>query len=361
MNTNEVLRSISAGLTGSVDDDIRYLEQQSERYRDTEGYHEIRAACDRLIHILRSSEDLTDGSEKEPFGTMLGDIPPEFSDSEDFSGESMPDFLIEEDPDDEENLFSRLVQLVEEIESESLPVSDEDVIWFDAFDDFENALYVELFDPDSSLVQPYISFASIYLDYATCLNDLGHYEEAIEALEKAMQWNPINEMIHLEYARSFRLKGDFDRLEQIATDTFRYIYHREAMARCYNDLAFCFQHRRRFLEAFCCYKSSLLCLPSDNEARDQIAFLRHSRPDFREPSIEKVIEVLITNNIPPGPSIEVVQLACGLAFFCKEAGEREEALHFILIAFDLLPSYDIQQQMEEILLMQESADFSGFH
>ena len=66
MTYDEIMREITKGLTGDISDDMPYLKEQMEKYKDHELATEILRACGRLMFELIPQD------KKEELGKVIG-------------------------------------------------------------------------------------------------------------------------------------------------------------------------------------------------------------------------------------------------------------------------------------------------
>lgn len=127
--------------------------------------------------------------------------------------------------------------LLKEQEEENHLVEATNGIDYYSFNEmFERVLCVDNVDPYMSFRMAPHNYAEMYRTYSRLLFLDGRDEEGIDALEKALRWNPGSASIALEYAEIYRRYGDYESFAEVTRQAFELAFTPEDISECYINL-----------------------------------------------------------------------------------------------------------------------------
>lgn len=335
MSYEEIMEQIKSGLTGNKPQDLRYLMEQVEKYKDHELGKEIEKECGRIMVPLLPREQLVEMAqavEKDGLSieVRLGEV---------------HDAVVKKD-------FKKALAIVNELaeEADNNPMFQEDKVnvYFDFYETFEQMIYEQVNKPEKTVRRAEYPFAPIYLNQGSILVELGQAEEANAALAKAMKWNPVNMGIRSEYMETLKLLRRLDEYFEMCKESFKYAFRPADLARCYRNLGWYFIEKELYSAAIGVYILSIEYDKKSEGAQSEMFYIKEMDPEAKAPTHEEMKLFSETFGFPVGPSPEVLQTAMGYGKFFMEKGEREGARYCLEIVYDLTGSEEIKKLLERL-------------
>ena len=210
------------------------------------------------------------------------------------------------------------------------PRANETTIYRCLQEPMEEALYSLYFNETQEVYVPEINYADLFLEYRSMLYHMDNWEmyteKTMDALRRAIFWDPVNAWMILQYAESFVDRADIAQYLQVTRSAHRLIYRRSDLTRYYQQLGKGYAARGQYDVALCCYYRSLQW--SDNPrgtiiAQNEIAYIgRHTGKETELPDYVTMQQCLAQENIPMGPDAQVVALAQKCAAECTSAEQQ---------------------------------------
>jgi len=335
MGFEEIMRTITAGMTGEKEKDAKYLVEQMEKYKDHEMGKEIVRACGRLLYNCIPEDDKNKLER--------------FVNNNRMSYESVLDearFKQHEKKYDEAlNLVEGVIRNLEEINL----FADDQVSEYHCFNEFfEAMLYRHYAKPTKDQRQASIPMDEIYLLQGSILIDLRRYSDAESALAKAMRWNPVNARIAFEHAETRKLQGDMDGFFQLTLDTFRYAFRPKDVARCFRNLGFYFTEKELWKESVACFTMSLQYEPESTMAMSELYYIQQKTGRIiPPPSMEEYKKISEKYGFPVRVHPDILPLAFAYGNQLKENGDYEGARYCWQIVYDLTGAEEIKERMNQ--------------
>ena len=184
-----IMTKIRAGLTGDAGDDIRYLMETTEHYKDHPLGREISRECGRMIWELTPNEQKQQFTES--FDKDLGVI-----------GERLDEAERERNKKNVTGALALVEDAVRIIEDCGL-FKDDEVSEYKSFGElFEDLLYNHRYDPKKEVRQISLPIVRAYMMLGSLLIDNGRPEDARKALAKGLKWDPVSFMLTVEYTET---------------------------------------------------------------------------------------------------------------------------------------------------------------
>ncbi|MDR0920605.1 MAG: tetratricopeptide repeat protein [Oscillospiraceae bacterium] len=258
MDTKSIIAEIKNGLGEDYEKNIAYLGKKIEEYKSHEKVEEIMQTIDVL---------------------MLEQLPPE--------KKEYFDNVLCIDGVRLDVLYKRVITLMRTGNLAAAyqticPLTDhilkhfwetEDVVYFTFENPFQHQLAGQLFRTSKTVKLAPLNFSDMFVIRGYLAIEMKHIDEAIDALEKAIAFNPINVSAYFELAEAYKLQKNMEMLLFTIKDTLKVAYTKEIIARCYCNLGY-------------------YCIEI-GEHQDAIHFLIHSLTYYQNPKVTSELEHIV--------------------------------------------------------------------
>lgn len=213
---------------------------------------------------------------------------------------------------------------------------------------FEDILYLHLYNPEDDGVAIEQGYSMMYLLYGSILFDLKRHKDAIAALQKAIRWNPVSALILCECAENYKMLKDLETFAEITRKAFELAFRPDELARCYRNMAYYCVEKGMYQEAICCNLFSLEFEASEIVQSELFYIMSEAGTEFAEPEYEDFQAAFEKLDIPFGPNKEILELAytCGTELY--EDGKYEMAEYFLEIFDDFVDDEDVKEMLADI-------------
>ena len=336
MELDIILQKIASGLSGDSEKDIKYLKEQSERYKKHKYAKEILRACGRLMY------DCVPYDDKEKLSQAIQ------NDTKDMEA-TMKEIRFNVFEGDIEKAFKLSEALVAKIEQAPMFENDKVSEYF-VFDNvFEEILYVYHNQPKKDVRQATIPYGEIFYMHGNLLFELKRISEAREYLKKALRWNPISCTIAFEYIETFKAENQLEKFYELTRKQFKYAYKSEDVARCYRNLGYYYIEKCEYSVAATCYVISMLYDEENQFAQSELYYIEHTAPEgYEKPTVELLEKYEEEYDLPRGADSDVIGLVNAYSHKALEDGQLELAAYFLEIFCDLTEDEDAIKLLEEI-------------
>ncbi len=326
MKYETIIQNIRDAMTGDAEKDLAFLREQMEAYKEHEYAKEIIRECGRMMYELlpeSTKEELTAAMEKDDAGM----------------GEQLERFeflMYKKDFDAALEVIEPLVRKMDMLTAAGA-FQDDNASEYYCFNElFEEIIHHERTQSEKTFRQCPIPFAKIYSYYGSLLIDLKRYEEAEEALEKALRWNPSSSDYLFELAETWKIRGDMERFLELTIRAFDNSFKSATVARCYRNLGYYFTEMKQWDMAVACIVLSFEFVPADKNGQSELYYIEHMAGKHVEmPEFDEFRKVADQYGFPTGPSDELVQLAGNYANYFTFHENRDMADYFLRIFYDL--------------------------
>lgn len=217
MNPDNILREITSGLTGVPENDIPYIKEQMEKYKNHKLSKEILRVCGRIMF------DLIPNDEKKELEQAI---------SNDAKGleatiKEIRFNVFEGNLDKALKMSEALVNKVD-----GIPMFDNDTAseYYCFNSAFEEILFEYYNRPERTIRRAEIPYGEIYYIHGNLLFELKRIPEARIYLEKSLRWNPASCPVAFEYIETFKAEGKTDKFFELTKAQFKYAYTPEYTA-----------------------------------------------------------------------------------------------------------------------------------
>ena len=339
MSVEEILKEIKGGLTGEIKKDMDYLQVCLKRYNKHEDLEERKA----IVRGIQGMMFKVSPQETEKFAranmTVMQKMYKEILDKAlKYSRERNADKVIEV-----------LEPVLKKIEEENPYVNDDSSEYLVFAQPMEKAIYAYKFKNDKTAYTPIEPLPDFYFLYGVAKKVNGDNDAAIDALEKALRWNPVACGIYLELADYIRESGDTDKFMELNEKAFGYAYAPADLARCYSAFGRFYFERGRMDTAIACMQMSFMMVKDNPFAKILLGELQKNvEADKLKPmKIEEVAETLKRNNLPEMPDKDVVGIAYTYATKYAEANNHNAAAYYYQIVYGLTRDDKIKGLLDE--------------
>lgn len=329
MNLQNILDSIQNGLTGNRKEDIEYLLEQEQAYKNHEEAYVILSFCSRLMLDIMP-EDTTQ-------------ILPEIT------AEKVKDILdhvrFNMFKDDFDTALHISEDLVRRVESSDVYQQEDKEGFFDFSEPMEELLYA--FDKNriGEITYASIHYSEIFFVYADLLHRANRIEEARTYFEKAMRWNPANCKIAFEYIDIFQEQGEEKQFYERTLQEFKYAFKTEDLAICYRNLGDYYAENEQYTIAATCYMISLSYNENDRFIAASLNQIENIAPEEFQAATPDLLEQY---GLPQGANEDVVGLSMYFGQRAFEKGELETAYYFLSIRYNLTEEEELLELINDI-------------
>lgn len=199
---------------------------------------------------------------------------------------------------------------------------------------------------------PY-NYGRLYFAFGSILIDLQNIEGARKNLVKAMRWDPTNAEYVLEYAETYKRKGDFEKFLELTKDAFRFAYTRELLSRLYRNLGYYFVEKELWDVAIECFSLAYVyddgeysAMVIDNELR--YIYDKSKRTETIHLNFDNLEKYAQQYDFPYGADGNVVLFAYHQGRMRFESKEYGDAKPWLKIAYNIALHDDAKKLLDEI-------------
>ena len=232
-------------------------------------------------------------------------------------------------------LLARLAEDAEEYVDKNCPTTEE-VQWFSFPTLFERLAYRRVEDDPRELRDVGEPLDRLYNDLALASVQAGDYDEATEALKRAVRWNPMDCSYRLNLADLFRVAGDMQEYLALTFSVFERASDARHLVRAFVNFSGYFEVCEKPRTAAAALRAArALGMPDSTlEAALNQAAGTEKDPDLVDDS--EMRELLAAEGLPDGANAEIAVCLLMCAADAAEAGARDVAATLTLRARDLV-------------------------
>lgn len=334
MNVENLIQDIKTKLSGDPQKDGPFLKDQSEKYKDDENSQEINRELAKLLYES-SYKNLSKTVQEQ-----LKDQNPEV------------DKKLENVLKRYKNLnYNGGIKILEEIIDDNLLAwKDQEDITYKSFGTpLEHALYLQIYQPVKEVRHISCNLSEVYSLYGQGLAKKERYSEAIEAFIKAIQYNPTDAEIYINYAELLKTIVQPDELRLITERIMCCAVTKEQLGKGYFNYSFYFCEKNDFDKAAAMLEMSRIFLGDNKHIDDEYEYIANrmgkTPPEHTQ---QQLMDIMNAEQIQPGPPALVVATANFLAKHAKQELDYELALFYYETVWELTELDDVKEQIEEL-------------
>lgn len=183
-------------------------------------------------------------------------------------------------------------------ESNVKEVEDEKNTYYTFGNYAEEAIFNYIYKSKKQNIYPEQNISEIYYYLGFINIDLKNYDLAVEYLDKALKWNPINISAMFEKATVFRMKGNLDRNRAEIEKTFIFIYNSSYLAKFYRELGWYYVERKIYDLGNALYTYSNYFYKTNNAENELKYIAQQENREIRYTPITEIHQYLKDYNIP---------------------------------------------------------------
>ena len=331
-----IMNEITSGLTGDPQADMKYLDEQSQKYKDHPMNTEILRACGRLMAQLIPED------KREELNRLFG------------NRETGTKAAIEEVKFNiYQKNYDKALTIIEGVikNQEQLGFfKDDEVSEYHDFEEFfQEALYIHLYKPQKDLREAQFPYTEAYLLNGSVLIDLNRIEDAQKVFKEGLKWNPVSFALNSEYIETFKAIGQIDKYFELSLEAFKIAFRPYQIARCYRNLGYYFIEKELYKEAMGCYILSTFLDKESDQAQSEMYYI-HTKTGgtVKEPTMDEITSYAQKYSFPIGPDKDVIGLAVAYGRHFMENGQKEGAKYLFQIAYDLIQDEEIKKILDSL-------------
>lgn len=243
--------------------------------------------------------------------------------------------MLQGQPEQARDLLARLAEDAEEYVDRNCPTTDE-VQWFSFPTLFERLAYRRVEKDPRELRDVGEPLDRLYSDLALACVHSGDYEAAMEALKRAVRWNPMDCSYRLNLADLFRVAGDVQEYLALTYGVFERASDARHLVRALVNFSGWFASTGKPRAAAASLRAArALDVPDSalEAALDQAAGTDRD-PDLIDDA--EMRELLAAEGLPDGANADIAVCLLMCAGDAAGAGERDLAANLALRARDLV-------------------------
>lgn len=284
MNEYEkIINEINSGLTGDAQKDHSYLLEQSEKYKQHPMSHEILKEIGRKLYEILPAE-----GKKELSETINVDL------------KALNKKIDEANNYVLQRNYAPAKKILNEYLEGALNVYKEDQItrYFTFKDIIEFYCSKEKLNIQKKAVWVDLRTDDAYKLLAYIASEEKKFSQAIEYLEKGLYFNPMNLGIRFEFAESYKMQKNLEKMYDSIKNIYDYIYDPSMLSRYYRLLGYYFIEKQNYDVAYSLYAISVYYENSEM-AHHEINYIKQQtgNPNF-EKTTSEILNLLKQHNIP---------------------------------------------------------------
>lgn len=239
-------------------------------------------------------------------------------------------------------------KIIERLEERGMVKEDNEHVYMSFNEWFEDLLYNFHFKPEKPTALAPANYSQIYTEYASLLFKLGRYDEAEEALEKAMLWNPVDSELRLDHASILKMQGDLEGFFAYSCKALKFAFKPEQVGQGYRNIGSYFMEKEKFKEAAMCYSMSLIYDKAEVAYRNLSYLEEECGVDFTEISMEKGNEIAEKYGFPGLVDADVLSLMLTIGKKHYQANDYAPAIYMFELFYNLTGNEEIKEVLDSI-------------
>lgn len=338
MDIQNILDEIKANLTGDLQKDGPYLKEQADKYKNTEISDELERQMAEILFEL---------SQKNFQETLNNFLDQKNSDVYQ---------RIENAEKRFENLnFNGGIKILEEIIRDNvLAWNDTDDCTYKCFGTpLEYLLYINLFEDknNAKTIKPVtFNLAKVYWLYAYALLKKNRTDDALRAIERAVSLNPVDPEVYIQYAEIAKALRNPEILRNSADMLLKCAVTKKQVGKAYFNFCYYYSEIEEYEKALALLQMSRI-FGETEFYESELEFISQKMGisgTLKMYSTEELMNILISENIQPGPSAAIAHLSNILAQEFEAKLEPENAIYFYNIVHELTESNDALEHIQKL-------------
>lgn len=333
MAENKILEELRAKLTGSAEEDNRFLRAEAERFAEKKNVEGVEAATQLLIELMPQSQK----DEIERLITLDGMRLDEVH-------EKIVKLINEKNTTEAKALAERLYKKIKLDYGEG-----ENSKFVSLRNPFEDNLYQLRYKPEKTLNRTPFDFATFIATYGYLLVETGSPVDAIPVLEQAIEYNPVDCGPRFELAEVYKLLKNKRMTLETSRETLKVASSPVAIARIYANVGYILTDMGEFDDAVAFLTASLLFAPHPAIPYELRDIANRKGSHITKPSQEQIMEVMKKYDFEFGPDKDVISVAAQLSANYLIEQDIPNALKALKMTYNLTRD----EKVKEVILKYE--------
>lgn len=333
MTVQEVLAICNGSLTGDLQTDIAALQARMQKYAHEPNSEELLSAINDLAFSLLPKEQQD-----------------QFLETTCINGKRLDAVFADARKMVDDKRYQEAALTLHSIMAKSEQYFGEGskIKYYSFRNPFEYHLFRQLYGTEQEFDRAPFDFCMFLTLYGYVLVELHRLEEAIDTLEKAIAFNPVNCDTRFELCEAFKLTMEPEKLLASIRDLVPIANSTYAISRVYANLGYYCIEIKDYDAAACFYYESLLYADHPGVQGELVHLRSLTGKRISPPTREEVLATFEKYDIPNGPSRELVALSVTLADQAIKLQKTELGAYFYTIAYDLTRDEDIKMRLESL-------------
>lgn len=333
MAENKVLEELRAKLTGSDEEDTKFLRAEAERFAEKKDLEGVDAATQLLIELMPQEQK----DEIERLITLDGMRLDEMH-------EKIIKLIGEKNMTDAKALAERLYKKIKLDYSEG-----EKNKFVSLRNPFEDNLYQLRYKPEKTLNRTPFDFATYITTYGYLLVETGSPVDAIPILEDAIEYNPVDCGPRFELAEVYKLLKNKRMLLETSRETLKVASSPIAIGRVYANVGYILTEMGEFDDAVAFLTASLIFAPHPAIPYELRDIANRKGSHIKQPTQEEINEAMKKYDFEFGPNADVISVAAQLSANYLFEQDIPNALKALKMTYNLTRD----EKVKEIILKYE--------
>ncbi len=338
MEYKDILEEIKANLTGDPKKDGPYLKEQSEKYKSTEFSDRLEREFSEIIL------NITEKNYKDELYSFL-----------DQENDKVNEQLTNVEKRYNNLNYNGGIKILEEIiKNNILAWNDTDKATYKCFGTpLEYLLYKNLLEDKNNQkeIKPVnCNLAKVYWMYGLGLTKKERYDEAFNAMERAKELNPADPELYVHYSELAKAADNIESLKMCCDMLLKCGVTKDQVGTAYFNYSFYYSETGQFDKALALLQMSHIFKESELYA-SELEFITKSMGLSRLPQMyntNQLMDILLSENIQPGPSAAVVYIANSIAKEFEQQLELKYAKYFYDIVYELTEDQQTLKHIQEL-------------
>lgn len=259
----KIIDEIKANLTDDKNKNHQYLLEQTEKYTNHFFSREIHKEIGRLLFDCLSDE------KKAELGNLVNkDL------------ESIKNLLEEAEEHIKNKDFIKAKKMLKDYIEGSVTAHREDelTIYYSFRNVIEFYCFIEKIKSDKRVIWSSFNFSAAYKLLGYIAIEEKEFNKAIEYLDKAQHYNPVDPTIYFEKSESYKIQKDFESMLEETNKAYEVIIYPNELSRYYRQLGYYYIEQKQYKLAYSLYQLSLT-FDKNNMAYHQLAYIKQQLDD----------------------------------------------------------------------------------
>ena len=275
----KIIEEIKSNLTDNKEENIKYLNEKSQEYKNHKYSREILKEIGRIIY------DNIPDEEKEKMTNLVDkDINSHFDKAMSYIREGNKEKALEE-----LNLF---------VETSTYMFKDDKVSKYFTPSNAIEFIFIEEDEQSDNVKDTGVQYSMGYCYIGSLYIDKKDFKKAQENFDLAIKWNPYNNTARFEKAEMYKMQNDLKNFYKLTTEAYNYLYEPEDLSRYYRNLGYYYIEKKKYELARALYLYSIQFDPSKkDQAINELAYI-DSLFKKELPEMSEVAKIIGKNDIP---------------------------------------------------------------